>query len=77
MKRLPAIEPFRHCNLCHDELVWSGDDETLTMRDAESWARESPEADWRVTFHAPLYEATYQRHYAAVWVLVGRGEGFA
>lgn len=72
-------------------LVWSEDDlprdddglppedcpQPLTMGDAERLATEDPDADWRVSFHAPLYDAVYQRQDAGKWVLVESGEGFA
>jgi hypothetical protein len=51
--------------------------EPLTMADAERLAAEDPEADWRVYFFAPLYEATYQRQGPGRWVLIESGEGFA
>jgi hypothetical protein len=49
----------------------------LTVADAEKLAAEDPEADWRISFHAPLYDAVYQRQGEGHWVLIESGEGFA
>lgn len=44
---------------------------------AESAALEHPDDDWRINFHAPLYDAEYQRQGDGHWVLVKKGMGFA
>lgn len=43
----------------------------------EKLAQESPDCDWRIFFHAPLYDAVYQRQGDGIWVLVEKGLGFA
>ena len=58
-------------------MVWGGDDEAVTMAQAEQWASADPDHDWRVAFDGPLNNATYQRHGAGQWVLVEKGRGFA
>lgn len=45
--------------------------------DAEAMAAKDPDADWRISFHAPLYDAEYQRQGDSHWVLVKKGMGFA
>lgn len=54
----------------HEEEYWR-------CQDAENEAVKNPEADWRISFYAALYEAEYQRQSEGHWVLVRRGEGFA
>ena len=48
-----------------------------TGRDAEKMAARDPNHDWRIDFHAPLYDAVYQRQAKNKWVLVEKGMGFA
>ena len=55
----------------------NGDDEPITVADAERMAAADPDHDWRIVFHGPLSEAIYQRHAADQWVLVKKGMGFA
>lgn len=43
----------------------------------EAMALADPDHDWRIHFHAPLYDAEYQRQGEGAWVLVRKGEGFA
>ena len=43
----------------------------------ELLAQREPDNDWRVHFHAPLYDAEYQRQDKESWVLVRKGLGFA
>jgi hypothetical protein len=67
---------------CDGKEVWSfdmNDDESdpWTVRDAESAAAKDPDRDWRIHFHGPLSESTYQRHESNNWVLVEKGQGFA
>jgi hypothetical protein len=62
--------------------VWSegsADDfgDCWTVQDAEDEALKDPDHDWRVFFHGPLSDATYQRHAAGQWVLIEKGLGFA
>lgn len=45
--------------------------------EAEALASKDPNHDWRISFDAPLYSATYQRHAERHWVLVEKGDGFA
>lgn len=59
-----------------EEVVWSGDDENVLLLGFEAHAAQDPDHDWRVTFDAPLYNATYQRQ-DGEWVLVEKGAGFA
>lgn len=63
------------------ETVYSepqGDDETFwTAQDAENAAMSNPDHDWRIHFHAPLYDAVYQRHSDGHWPLIEKGMGFA
>lgn len=47
------------------------------LQEYENLAKKEPEADWRVQFIAPLYEAEYQRQGEDNWVLINKGEGFA
>lgn len=49
----------------------------FTVEYVEKLAQKEPEADWRIFFYAPLYEAEYQRQGENVWALVKKGEGFA
>lgn len=67
-----------------DETVWSEAsssaetfDDFWTVAMVEEMAQADPDHDWRIYFHAPLYEATYQRQGDGVWVLVSKGDGFA
>ena len=54
------------------------DDETFpTAADVEAIAEKEPDHDWRIFFHAPLYDAEYQRHGPGEWVLISKGPGFA
>ena len=57
--------------------VWDGDDEEMLVANAEQWASEDPDHDWRIFFFGPLSDAEYQRHGAGEWVLVKKGPGFA
>ena len=43
----------------------------------ELLAQREPDADWRLCFFAPLYEAEYQRQGKEKWVLIRKGLGFA
>lgn len=52
-------------------------DKAMTVQKAEDLAKTAPDSDWRIYFHAPLYDAVYQRQGDALWVLVEKGEGFA
>lgn len=52
-------------------------DDFPTVAHVEALAVADPDHDWRIYFFAPLYEATYQRHGDAHWVLVEKGQGFA
>lgn len=60
-----------------DDTIWSGDDPEKTVEEFEVFAAGDPDHDWRITFNAPLYGASYQRHGFKSWVLVERNEGFA
>ena len=61
-----------------DDTIWQGDSGTETIgRIEEDQAAADPDHDWRVHFHAPLSERTYQRHGPEEWVLVETGPGFA
>ena len=63
---------------CDDGTVWWGDDPRVRLVRFERMARALPEsADWRVRFHGPLSDVTYQRQGRNNWVLVKTGEGFA
>jgi len=74
---------FGSVTLTRDEaIVWSGDEAFVdgrpkTVAWAERQAREDPKHDWRLRFHAPLSDRTYQRHDRNAWVLIAQGEGFA
>ena len=48
-----------------------------TTKEAENLACKEPNADWRIHFYAPLYEAHYQRQDKNAWMLYKRGNGFA
>jgi hypothetical protein len=48
-----------------------------TVQTVEDLAKQDPDHDWRIYFIAPLYEAEYQRQGDGLWVLVGKGMGFA
>ena len=62
----------------YDENNWNTDDgEYPSLGVYEMLARREPEADWRVHFYAPLYEAEYQRQGEDRWVLIRSGQGFA
>lgn len=60
-----------------------GDEESNIMcclptgEDAEAFASEDPDHDWRITIFGPLYEVYYQRQGPKEWVLYDRGAGFA
>lgn len=54
-----------------------GDEDLWRAHQAEKLASDDPDHDWRIHFHAPLYDATYQRQGEAHWVLVSKGDGFA
>ena len=59
-----------------DELVWGGDDETVTLARFERRAARDSNNDWRVNFLGPLNEREYQRQ-RGHWRLVRTGLGFA
>jgi hypothetical protein len=48
-----------------------------TVADVEKMAKEDPDRDWRIYFHAPLYDVEYQRQGEGLWLLVKKGMGFA
>jgi hypothetical protein len=48
-----------------------------TVADVEALALAEPDHDWRIYFHAPLYDAEYQRQGEGMWVLIASGPGFA
>lgn len=58
------------------QVYWSGNDETVFMREVEGWAVRLP-GDWRVKFDGPLSDQMYQRYGIENWVLVENGMGFA
>ncbi len=64
-------------------LVWTGDDECVTLEGFEDAAScdKDPESKWTVTFDAPMASAVYERRKdecgGVSWVLVKRGAGFA
>ncbi|CAG0882202.1 unnamed protein product [Cyprideis torosa] len=58
------------------DILWEesyAEDGFPTVQDVENQAKADPDNDWRIYFHAPLYEAEYQRQGDGVWVLVMRG----
>ena len=59
------------------ETVWAGDDPGVWLWRFEHRAADDPDHDWRVRFHAPLSDNTYQRQGEREWVLVEKGIGFA
>jgi hypothetical protein len=61
----------------YSENLANSQDEFWQCKDAEAKALQDPENDWRIHFHAPLYEAHYQRHGPGHWVLIEKGDGFA
>ena len=63
---------------CDDAIVWADDDEHVRLARFERMARALPDtADWRVRFHGPLSDVTYQRQGRNNWVLIKTGLGFA
>lgn len=60
-----------------DESSGPDDEEPPIVAEIEAQAMADPDHDWRIFFHAPLYDAEYQRQAEGVWVLVRKGEGFA
>lgn len=62
----------------YDENRWDGEKEDFpTLGRYELLAQNEPDADWRCSFFAPLYEAEYQRQGKERWVLIRKGLGFA
>jgi hypothetical protein len=63
------------------DCIWNegngNEDELWQVKDAEVLAVKEPDCDWRIYYHAPLYDAEYQRQGEAHWVLVSKGLGFA
>lgn len=63
------------------ETLWEDDphseEDPRTVATVEALAAADPDADWRIFFVAPLYEAEYQRQGNNEWVLVRKGQGFA
>lgn len=45
--------------------------------EAEDFAKEEPDHDWRIHLVAPLSECHYQRQGDNQWVLYEKGQGFA
>lgn len=73
---------FGDCTVTKDgEHVYSENDQPdcdyWSVSDAEELAVKEPDADWRISFDAPLYDAEYQRQGKGHWVLVKKGMGFA
>lgn len=73
---------FGYAGVTRDGIeVWSESDAVDGMvwevQDAEDEALKDPDHDWRIFFHGPMSETTYQRHAAGQWVLVAKGDGFA
>jgi hypothetical protein len=61
----------------YDEQETPDGEDYKTCADMEALAAVDPDHDWRISFYAPLYEAVYQRHGPAHWVLIEKGQGFA
>lgn len=64
------------------ETIWSGDDMEMTVQHAEDMAvhdarSDDKNPDWRITFDAPLWSGTWQRHDKESWMLIEKGLGFA
>ena len=59
--------------------VWSEGSEggDKLLEEFEKLAQEDPDHDWRVSFDAPMYSATWQRQGHGKWMLVAKGDGFA
>ena len=51
--------------------------ELWTALEAEDFAKEEPDHDWRIHLVAPLSERHYQRQGDNQWVLYEKGQGFA
>ncbi len=82
MERVIAVGFGSATATCDDRQVYSegsldDDAEFWTVADVEKLAAADPDHDWRISFHAPLYSAVYQRQGDAAWVLVEKGQGFA
>ena len=60
-----------------NEIIWSGDDDNVTLRRFERMARQDPNHDFRLSINGPLYGCVYQRHGDGEWILIERSEGFA
>ena len=60
-----------------DEILWSGDEPTKTLREYEELAQQDPDHDWRVEFYAPLSSSTYQRQGFETWICIETDQGFA
>lgn len=84
------LSPQRHIAVGFGDAGYSRDGEALfseagagdvedypTVADVEKLAAADPDHDWRIYFHAPMYDSEYQRQGDGLWVLVKRGEGFA
>ncbi|MBK1683459.1 hypothetical protein [Rhodoferax fermentans] len=61
--------------ICDEQDVPEGD-EYRTCADIELLAAADPDHDWQINYHAPLYDAVYQRQ-DGFWVLIEEGRGFA
>ena len=59
-----------------EEIIWQGDDDSVTLERFEEMAKLDPDHNWHVTFNAPLWEGIWQRQ-DGKWLLVWKGMGFA
>lgn len=75
---------FGNCDVTRDgRPVWweeanSDSDEPMpTLQRFEDMAAADPDHDWRVSYVAPLWSGSWQRHGVGEWNLIDRGMGFA
>lgn len=59
------------------QVVWSGDDERVTLADLEAIAARYADHEWRVFFDGPLSDELYQRQDDGRWILARSGPGNA
>ncbi len=58
------------------QIIWSGDDERVTLADLESISARYDNHEWRVFFDGPLGDALFQRQDDGRWILTRSGPGF-
>jgi len=68
---------YSEVEFMHNPEVQEGFLDFPKAQEFEDMALKDPDHDWRIRFHAPLHEETYQRQGVGLWVMIHSGPGFA